>query len=114
MKRVAIPLVEDRLSEYFGKCSYYEIFEIDHKTIKSSKIGILSHQDMNKIPDWVMEKGITDVIIHKMDKKIFSLLADTKINLFVGIPIDTPDTIIQRYLTGSLKSDTKIIGEIIQ
>ncbi len=114
MKRVAIPLVKDRLSEYFGKCSYYEIFEIDQKTIKSSKIGIPSHQDLTKIPDWVIEKGITDVIIHKMDKKVFSLLAETKINLFVGIPIDSPDAIIKGYMSGSLKSDAKIINEIIR
>lgn len=113
MKRVAIPLVEDRLSEYFGQCSYYEIFEIDHKIIKSSKIGIPAHRSTDSVPDWIAEKGITDVIIHKMDKRVFSMLAATKINLFVGIPIDSPDNIIQGYLSGILKSDTKIIKEII-
>jgi predicted Fe-Mo cluster-binding NifX family protein len=113
MKRVAIPLVEHRLSEYFGQCSYYEIFEIDHKTIKSSKVGKPAYKSSDSMPDWINEKGITDVIIHKIDKKVFSMLADTKINLFVGIPIDTPDSIIQGYLSGNLKSDTKIINEII-
>ena len=112
MNRVAIPLVDDRLSEYFGQCSHYEIFEIDNKTIKSSRIGIPTHPDMEKIPDWVIEKGITDIITHKMDKRIFSLFRDTKINLFVGIPIDSPAVLIQSYLNGSLKSDTRIIHEI--
>ncbi len=112
MRRVAIPLMDDKLSEYFGQCSHYEIFEIDNKTIKSSKVEFHSIKEIEEIPDWVVKKGITDVIAYKMDKKFIALFSNTKINLFVGVPMDTAASLIDSYLNGTLRSDAKIIHEL--
>jgi predicted Fe-Mo cluster-binding NifX family protein len=112
MRRVAIPLADNKLSEYFGQCSHYEIFEIANKTIQSSKVESHSIKEIEKIPDWVAQKGITDVITYKIDKRYIALFGNTKINLFVGVPMDTPETLIESYLNGTLKSDSQIINEI--
>ncbi len=112
MRKIAIPLVENKLSEYFGHCSHYEIFEISNKTIQSSKVEFHSITEIEKIPDWIEQKGITDIITYKIDKKYIALFSNTKINLFVGVPMDSPDILIESYLNGTLKSDAKIINEI--
>ena len=112
MRKVAIPLMDNKLSEYFGQCSHYEVFEIDNKTIKSSKVEFHSVKELEKIPDWVIKKGITDVIAYKMDKKFITLFGNTKINLFVGVQMDTAASLIESYLDGTLKSDAKIIHEL--
>lgn len=112
MKRVAIPIYNNKLSEYFGKCSHYEIFEIDKKRIKNNRFEHPPVLESDKIPGWVESKGITDVVTYKIDKEIITRFSETKINLFVGIAIDSPEIIIQNYLNGSLKSDLRIINEL--
>lgn len=114
MKRVAIPIVNNQLSENFGECNYYTIFEVDKK-VKSTKITLLPVGiEMLAMPKWLKSEGITDVITYKINRKIINLFVAEKINLFLGIPIGTPEKIIDDYLRGKLVSDKKIIAELTQ
>lgn len=38
MKRIAISVINGKLSEYFGQCNYYKIFEIKRTQIVSRLI----------------------------------------------------------------------------
>ena len=111
MKRVAIPIIDGRMCEYFEKCSYCEIFEIDRDSVKSIETEVLP-SDIAQLPEWANQQGITDIIAYKIDKKIISLFTEEKINLFVGINSDTSVRLIEAYVNGTLKSDEKIILEI--
>jgi predicted Fe-Mo cluster-binding NifX family protein len=114
MKRVAIPVVNGHLSEYFGQCNHYEIFSIDDNTIKSEAVEIPPKSDILKLPEWAAGEGITDIITYKIDKQIMGLFSPYRINLFVGIPIESPRNLIDDYLNGRLKSDEAIIAEIMK
>ncbi len=111
-KRVAIPVVNEQLSEYFGECGYYRIFEIDGKVTNHQKLEIPTGAGVLELPGWLEKMGITDVITYKIDPKIIHVFASKKINLFVGIPVDSPGNLIDAYLQGKLESDDKIIREI--
>lgn len=113
MKRVAIPVIKGQLSEYFGQCNHYEIFEIDKGVLKSERLEIPPKEDITKLPEWAVSKGITDIITYKIDKHIINLFAPLKINLFIGVPIDSPSNLTKDYINGSLKSDETIISKII-
>jgi predicted Fe-Mo cluster-binding NifX family protein len=114
MKRVAIPVLDNQLSENFGECNYYTVFEVDNK-IKSNKIALLpSSIDILELPRWLKGEGITDVITYKINRRIVNLFVAEKINLFLGIPIGTPEKIIDDYLQGKLVSDKKVIAELTQ
>lgn len=114
MKRVAIPVVNHLLSEYFGECSHYEIFEIDKKISGRKTAQIPVGIAFPELPAWLEKQGITDVIAYRVNREIISLFASKKVNLFVGIPINTPENLIEDYLNGKLESDKKIIEEITQ
>jgi len=113
MKRVAIPVIKGQLSEYFGQCNHYEIFEIDNGNVKSEELEIPPKEDITKLPEWAANEGITDIIVYKINKRIITLFTPFRINLFVGIPISTPRNLIEDYINGRLKSDEKIISEIM-
>ncbi len=113
MKRVAIPVVSGKLSKYFAQCNHYEIFEIDGLDIKRDEIRVPSAKEIDMLLPWVSSQSITDVITYKVDKRILELFTNYKINLYVGIKIDSPREIIQDYLNGTLKSDKNIIAEIM-
>jgi predicted Fe-Mo cluster-binding NifX family protein len=113
MKRVAIPVVKGLLSEYFGQCNHYEIFELDGSNVKSEELEMPPKEDITKLPEWAANEGITDIIVYKIDKRIIKMFTNFRINLFVGIPINTPRNLIDDYISGRLKSDEKIISQII-
>ena len=114
MKRIAIPIVNNKLSENFGECNYYTIFEVGKK-INSTKTTLLPDGiEAENLPQWLKSEGITDVITYKINKQIVNLFVAEKINLFLGIPIDAPEKIIDDYLQGKLISDKRIIAELTQ
>ena len=112
MKRVAIPVVNDLMSEYFGTCNHYEIFEIDRKVIRSYPLQIPEGTDITDLPSLLEKHGVTDVIAFRVNSKIITLFASRKVNLFVGIPMDSPQKLIDEYMLGKLESDKHIIEEI--
>ena len=113
MKRVAIPINDGKLSEYFGKCSHYKIFEIDGKSVNEKVYEIPKDRSIDELPAWASEKGITDIITYKIDKQIISLFTRYKINLFVGIHIDAPEKLMNEFLNETITSNHKIISEIM-
>lgn len=112
MKRVAIPIINNKLSEHFGGCSSYDIFEIEGMNIQKKTFEIPSVATAEELPDWLASQGITDVIVYRVKKDIISIFASKKVNLFVGIPINSTEKLIDDYLNGKLESDKNIIKEI--
>lgn len=113
MKKVAIPVANDKLSEHFGACSYYEVFEIDGEHVRRNTFEMPSVVSVTELPLWLEEQGITDVITHRIKKEIIALFAAKKINLFVGASLKSTEELIDDYLQGKLESDKEIIQEII-
>ena len=114
MKRVAIPIFNDQLSEYFGECNYCQIFEVDNKILNKKLVEMPDGIVVTDLPGWLVKLGVTDVIAYKVNRQIISLFASKKVNLFVGIPQQNPEKLIDDYLNGKLESDKKIIAELTQ
>lgn len=114
MKRVAIPIANNQLSENFGECNYYTVFEIDKEVISTKKFLLPANIDVYELPRWLKGEGITDIITYKINRRIINLFVAEKINLFLGIPIGSPENIIDDYLRGKLVSDKRIVAELIQ
>jgi predicted Fe-Mo cluster-binding NifX family protein len=113
MKRVAIPVNDGKLSEYFGRCSYYKIFEIEGNSIQEKDYKLPVVDNMDELPAWAFKNGITDIIAYKIDRQIIMLFNKYKINLFVGIDMDTPEQLINDFLKERITSNHRIIAEIM-
>jgi len=114
MKRIAIPLVRGRLSEHFGQCETYRIYQVENDAVSNETELVPEVTESSQLPIWAAEAGITDIIAHRVDKSIISLFAPYHINLFVGITLNSPENLISDYLNGRLRSDKKIILEIME
>lgn len=113
MKKVAIPVTNGRLSEFFGHCSQYEVFELNQNQLIRQVLDVPEDRKITGLPEWAARQGITDIITYKAGKDILSLFRKNKINFFIGVPVDESYAIIRDYLNGSLKSDDRIIKEIM-
>lgn len=112
MKRVAIPIANNKLSEFFGECEQYEIYDIDQKIARKQSAEIPGGIAIEDLPGWLKKQGVTDVITYKVNPKIIRLFAAHKVNLYVGILSDSPQILIDEYLQGKLESDERIIEEL--
>ncbi|MRT92509.1 hypothetical protein [Ancylomarina sp. 16SWW S1-10-2] len=112
MKRIAIPIERGKLSEYFGNCNHFEIFEIDERFTEKNRLEV-PFKLKTELPNWLASEGVTDVIMYKIDKLILKMFQTHKMNLFIGVRIDYPNNIINDYIDGKLYSDDTIISEII-
>lgn len=105
MKKVAIPVVKGKLGQDLDRCTRCMIFEIEGKSIRSAMIRIPPHQRRKNLPEWASKQGITDIIAHRASLGLLGNLASRKVHCFVGIHIQPPRDIIERYLNGNLKPD---------
>ena len=112
MKRIAIPVVNEKLSEYFEQCHHFKIFELGKTRVISRLLAAPQDIEIFSMPLWLSDQGITDVVTFKIDGRILNLFTNYKINLYIGIKYKLPDEIIKNYLKGNLKSDENIIWEI--
>lgn len=112
MKRVAIPIKDNTLSDYFGSCNFYEIFEVEAESILKKVHVIPSDIPALELPNWLHKQGVTDVIAYKVNQNIISLFASNKVNLFVGVEVKSSEKLIDDYLNGKLESNKNIIAEI--
>lgn len=114
MQRIAIPVINGKLSEFFGECNHYELFEITDGEIKRRDLQVPPKMLLEKLPDWASNKGITDILTYKIDKHIIMLFNKHKINLFIGVPINSPEILIEEFIAEKIESNQKIITEIIE
>ena len=111
-RRLAIPVLDDQLSPYFGACNHYMIYEADKGGISRLEIRHPEELSIAELPAWVASYEITDLIANHVDAEIIERFALFKINLFVGIPVDSPVKILDDWLKGRLESDQQIIKQI--
>lgn len=111
-KRVAIPVKNAQLCNNLSECSHYEVFEISGENVLRKELRAFAGIDLQNLPGWLKEKGITDVIAYKINPEIINQFASLKINLFVGVSLKSSEKIIEDYIQGRLESDEKIIREI--
>ncbi len=112
MKRIAIPVNDGILSGNLGECTHYEIFDIENSHVRGVEVVVPPENDVNTIPEWLVNMGVTDIIAYKIENKFISILINNKINLFIGIKPATTSFLIEDYQNGNLKSDLRIIHEI--
>lgn len=112
MVKLAIPVSNDVLSKIFGQCHHYEIIEIDNDNCTTKRQEIPPKDDAASLLQWIKNEGITDVIAHHIDGSFVNYFADTKINLFIGIHISSPDELVDEYLNGTLQSNANNLNKI--
>lgn len=101
-KRIAIPMDGSVLSAHFGHCQAFAYVDVvDHKISEISLMRPPEHQP-GSFPRWVAAQGATDVIAGGMGPMAISLFNDAGINVFVGAPVDTPSSLVERFLAGTL------------
>lgn len=104
--RIAIPVAGGRLATHFGHCESFALLDVstDRQTIAARRdLDAPPHQP-GLLPAWLAERGATLIIAGGMGQRARALFASHGIEVLVGAPSDTPETLAAAFLTGSLQT----------
>lgn len=109
--RIAIPIEKGSLGCQFGLCRDFMIYTINNDGTINSESCFNSNNDIEKQLEWLKSNMVTDIIAYKINKDLIELIIKSKMNVFIGAPLQTPDQLLKAYLDGNLESDINVLKE---
>ncbi len=108
--KIAVPVVNGRLSAHFGHCEAFLIAEADmeKKNIIDSQMHKSPPHQPGLLPQWLSERGAEMIIASGMGQRAQDLFSEKEIIVIVGAPCDIPEKIIESFLRGDLVSGENV------
>jgi len=108
--KIAIPLVNGRLSMHFGHCEQFALVEVDETTKKIGETVLATPpaHEPGVLPRWLGEQGASVIIAGGMGMRAQQLFAQNNITVVVGAPAEAPNMLAEAYLSGTLQSGENI------
>ena len=102
MKKIAIPVANGKLSAHFGHAPFFYIYHTEGNDIIKEEMQNPPPHEFGVIPNWLGEIEVTDLITGGIGPKAVDILNSKNINVFTGAPVESPQKIIQDFLSDSL------------
>ena len=108
--RIAIPLVQGKLSLHFGHCEQFAIFDIDDnlKKVINRKDATPPGYEPGALPQWLHENNVSVIIAGGMGQRAQQLLAQNDIKVVIGASSSTPEELVSAYLQNTLETGDNI------
>ena len=107
---IAVPIAEGRLCMHFGHCDQFTLIDVDTagKEILNSRIIDPPPHQPGLLPRWLHEQGVTLVIAGGMGQRALGIFAEHGIEVVVGAPVASPESLIDSYFDGSLQTGENV------
>ena len=108
--KIAIPLADGKLCMHFGHCERFALVDVDRtskKIVKREDVVPPPHEP-GLLPPWLAERGATMIVAGGMGQRAQSLFAEQGIQVVVGAPAESPETIVAQYLDGTLQTGANV------
>ena len=79
-----------------------EVDVAQKKIVKREDVAAPPHQP-GLLPPWLAERGAKVIIAGGMGMRAQQLFAQQSIQVVVGAPAETPETLVENYLAGTLQ-----------
>jgi len=108
--RIAIPLVQGKLSLHFGHCDQFAIFDIDDnlKKVINRKDASPPGHEPGLLPRWLHENNVSVIIAGGMGQRAQQLFAQNDIEVVIGAPSGMPEELVSAYLQNTLEAGDNI------
>jgi len=102
--RVAIPLDNDCVSQHFGHCPAFALYDVDDsaRTLRSRTTLPSPPHEPGLLPKWLYQHGTDVVIAGGMGRRAVDLFEQQGIRVVLGAPAQPADAVLAAYLAGNL------------
>ena len=104
--RIAVPVSQGRLAPHFGHARRFALLDVDtdkRRITASTEVDAPEHQP-GRLPAFLKAHGVGVVIAGGMGPRAQSHFAAAAIEVVTGAPADGVDSLVARYLAGTLVS----------
>jgi predicted Fe-Mo cluster-binding NifX family protein len=105
MKKVAIPMTDCDLCDHFEEFQYFLVYDFENPVCVREDMKFPPNFQMEELPGWFIDNGITDVIARGIDIENIKILNHNKIHVYVGVKKKKPEDLIRDYLKKILETD---------
>jgi predicted Fe-Mo cluster-binding NifX family protein len=108
--KIAIPVVDGRLTPHFGHCDEVVLVEADFAERRIVGIKNLKPPPHapSVLPRWLEKQGANVIIAGGMGQRAREMFTESGVYVVVGAPSATPETLVADYLDGILVSGENI------
>ena len=108
--RIAIPLVQGKLSLHFGHCDQFAIIDVDtdSRSIKNKELFDPPAHEPGALPKWLSGIQVNLIIAGGMGQRAQQLFVQSGIKVIVGAPDESPEEIVGAYLNDTLAAGENI------
>lgn len=108
--RIAIPVVEGKLSQHFGHCETFAIVDTDgdSRQVLNRKDLTPPRHEPGVLPTWLHGEGVNVIIAGGMGQRAQQLFAQNQIEVVVGAPAESPENLVSAYLNDTLQAGENI------
>jgi len=103
--RIAIPLANGKLAMHFGHCESFALIDTNDEgtAIANREDKAAPAHEPGLLPKWLGEMDVNIIIAGGMGQRAQNLFTERGIKVLVGAPAETPEEIVERYLSGKLQ-----------
>jgi len=108
--RIAIPVSEGKLSQHFGHCDTFAIFDTDGDATQTEKREDLTPppHEPGVLPAWLHGEGVNVIIAGGMGQRAQQLFARNDIEVVIGATNGSLEELVSAYLGGTLETGDNI------
>ena len=108
--RIAIPVADGKLAAHFGHCEEFALIDVDldNKEIQGQELLTAPPHQPGLLPPWLAERGAEMIIAGGMGVRAQQLFTAHDIVVHVGAPAQSPESIVQAYLSGDLETGANL------
>ena len=108
--RIAVPLVQGKLSLHFGHCEQFAIIDIDSgsKNILSQELVEPPSHEPGALPKWLAGLHVELIIAGGMGQRAQQLFTQNGIKVVIGASGQSPEELVSAYLENTLETGDNI------
>jgi len=107
-KMLVVPVSDGKLAAHFGHCEQFAFIETrDNKLVGTDMRNPPAHEP-GVLPQWLHEQGADVVIVGGMGERAQDLLRENGIEVIIGAPMDTPESLANQYLSNTLVAGANV------
>ena len=103
-KTLVVPISEGKLSSHFGHCEQFAFIETRNGEIVKTEMRNPPAHEPGVLPQWLHEQGADVAIVGGMGENAQQLLRGNGIEVILGAPMDSPESLANQYLSNTLVS----------
>lgn len=104
----AIPIADGKLCSHFGHCDQFALIETENGEIKTKSMHTPPPHEPGVLPKWLHEQGANIVLAGGMGARAQDLFNQNDIRVITGAPMDSPEALVNLYLSESLETGDNI------